>query len=47
MSQDINPTIHTAALAALESAVNRALQLSPGSGASLAPLAGKVNQSLS
>lgn len=42
MSQDINPTIHTAALAALESAVNRALQLSPGSGASLEPLAGRI-----
>jgi ubiquinone biosynthesis protein UbiJ len=29
MSGDINPTLHTAAIAALETAVNRALQLAP------------------
>lgn len=38
MPGDINPTVHTAALAALEAAVNRALALSPGSADSLAPL---------
>lgn len=38
MSGDINPTIHTAALAALEAAVNRALALSPDSAGTLAPL---------
>lgn len=42
MSGDINPTIHTAALAALESAVNRALELSAGSVDALAPLDGCV-----
>lgn len=42
MQGDINPTLHTAALAALESAVNRALQLSPGSASALAPLEGCV-----
>lgn len=31
MSGDINPTVHTAALAALEAALNRALELAPGS----------------
>lgn len=38
----INPTLHTAALAALESALDRALALAPGGEAALAPLAGKV-----
>jgi ubiquinone biosynthesis protein UbiJ len=38
----INPTLHTAACAALEMALNRALQLDPGSTAQLAPLSGKV-----
>ncbi len=42
MSQDINPTLHTAALAALESAANRALALSPGTARELEPLQGKV-----
>lgn len=42
MSGDINPTIHTAALAALESAVNRALELSAGSADALEPLEGCV-----
>lgn len=31
MSGDINPTVHTAALAALEATLNRALELAPGS----------------
>ena len=30
MSGAINPTLHTAALAALEAALNRALDLAPG-----------------
>lgn len=42
MSGDINPTLHTAVLAALESAVNQALALSAGSAAALAPLEGCV-----
>jgi ubiquinone biosynthesis protein UbiJ len=35
MSGGINPTLHTAAVAALETALNRALQLAPGSAAEL------------
>lgn len=42
MSGTINPTVHTAALAALETAVNRALQLAPGSVTALEPLNGSV-----
>ena len=42
MSGDINPTIHTAVLAAMESTVNRALALSAGSTEALAPLDGCV-----
>ena len=42
MSGDINPTLHTAALAALEAAINRALTLAPGSDDALAPLNDKV-----
>jgi ubiquinone biosynthesis accessory factor UbiJ len=42
MPGEINPTIHTAALAALETAVNRALALSAGSADALAPLEGCV-----
>lgn len=38
MVGNINPTVHTAALAALEAALNRALSLSPGSADSLAAL---------
>ena len=38
MTGEINPTVHTAALAALEATVNRALQLAPGSAATLAPV---------
>jgi ubiquinone biosynthesis protein UbiJ len=40
MSSAVDPTLHTAALAALESATNRALALSPGSTTALAPLEG-------
>jgi ubiquinone biosynthesis protein UbiJ len=40
----IDPTVHTAAIAALEIAVNRALELDPASGAQLASLQGKVFQ---
>lgn len=40
----VNPTIHTAAIAALEQALNRALQLDPRSGEQLAQLAGEVFQ---
>lgn len=40
MSRAVDPTIHTAALGALESALNRALTLSSGSRESLAPLEG-------
>lgn len=42
MSGDINPTLHTAALAALEAAINRALTLAPGSNDALEPLNDKV-----
>ncbi len=42
MSGDINPTLHTAALGALEAAVNRALELAPQSAAELARLSGCV-----
>jgi len=42
MSGAINPTLHTAALAALEAALNRALDLAPGSKAQLEPLADSV-----
>ena len=38
MAQGINPTLHTAGLAALEAALNRALALAPGSAAALAEL---------
>jgi ubiquinone biosynthesis accessory factor UbiJ len=38
MSGDINPTVHTAGLAAAEAALNRALQLAPAGAASLAAL---------
>jgi ubiquinone biosynthesis accessory factor UbiJ len=38
MSGSIDPTLHTAALAALEAAINRALALSPHSNAELAQL---------
>lgn len=38
MTGEINPTLHTAALAALETAVNRALELAPGSVGTLEPL---------
>lgn len=38
----INPTLHTAAVAALEAAVNQALALDPRSQAKLQPLNGKV-----
>jgi len=40
----VNPTLHTAATAALEQALNRALQLDPRSGEQLATLSGKVFQ---
>jgi len=42
MPAGINPTLHTAALAGLEAALNRALQLSPGGAATLAPLRDRV-----
>ena len=35
MAQGINPTLHTAGLAALEAALNRALALAPGSAAAM------------
>ena len=38
----VSPTLHTAAVAGLETAVNRALRLDPAGRAKLAPLAGKV-----
>jgi ubiquinone biosynthesis protein UbiJ len=38
----VSPTIHTAAIAALEQALNRALKLDPRSGAQLERLSGKV-----
>lgn len=40
----VNPTIHTAAIAALEQALNRALRLDPRSPGQLAALEGKVFQ---
>jgi ubiquinone biosynthesis protein UbiJ len=40
----VNPTLHTAAIAALEQALNRALQLDPRSPQQLATLEGKVFQ---
>ncbi len=42
MSSDINPALHTAALAALESAINGALDLAPRSRVELTELAGSV-----
>ncbi len=42
MAEGINPTLHTAGLAALESTLNRALDLAPGAAAALAPLDGQV-----
>lgn len=42
MTGDINPTLHTAALAAVESAINRALELAPAAHAGLAELDGEV-----
>lgn len=42
MTQGINPTLHTAGLAALEAALNRALTMAPGSAAALADLDGQV-----
>ncbi|QFU77528.1 hypothetical protein EY643_18650 [Halioglobus maricola] len=42
MTGEINPTIHTAGLAALEAAANRALKLAPEAGARLAPLHDEV-----
>lgn len=42
MSAAVDPTVHTAALAALEAALNRALRLTPRGGAELAPFEGKV-----
>ncbi len=42
MVQGINPTLHTAGLAALEAALNRALSLTPGSTAALAELEQQV-----
>lgn len=38
MAGDINPTLHTAGLAAVEAAVNRALELAPAGAAALAEL---------
>lgn len=38
MAQGINPTLHTAGLAALETALNRALALTPGGAGALAEL---------
>ncbi|MFV8819068.1 ubiquinone biosynthesis accessory factor UbiJ [Haliea sp. E17] len=42
MSAQIDPTLHTAALAAVEALLNRALQLSPGGSQALAALEGQV-----
>ncbi|MEZ5570776.1 MAG: SCP2 sterol-binding domain-containing protein [Halioglobus sp.] len=42
MTASVDPTLHTAALAALEAALNRALALSPGSNARLAELEDSV-----
>jgi ubiquinone biosynthesis protein UbiJ len=38
MTGDINPTLHTAALAAAEAALNRALELAPAASAALTAL---------
>ena len=38
MTGDINPTLHTAGLAAAEAALNRALELAPAGSAALAEL---------
>ena len=38
----MNPTLHTAALAALETAINRALKLDPATTQNLGQLDGKV-----
>ena len=42
MTEDINPTLHTGAMAALEAALNRALELAPGGSDALEPLQDKV-----
>lgn len=42
MSAPVDPTLQTAALAALEAAINRALALTPRGGAELAPFDGQV-----
>ena len=42
MTGDINPTLHTAALAAVEGAINRALELAPAASNGLSALAGEV-----
>ena len=42
MNNAINPTLHTAAIAGLEEALNRALQLAPQGQEQLAPLDGSV-----
>ena len=42
MSRAVDPALQTAALAALEGALNRALTLSPRRGGELAPFAGQV-----
>lgn len=42
MSRAVDPALHTAVLAALEGALNRALALSPRRGAELAPFADQV-----
>ena len=42
MAQPVNPTVHTAALAALEAMLNRALSLAPEGAEALAALDGTV-----
>lgn len=42
MAEGINPTLHTAGLAGLESAINRALALAPGGASVLSGLQGQV-----
>ena len=42
MAAAINPTLHTAALAAVEGAINRALDLAPAARAGLTQLDGRV-----
>jgi len=42
MPPAIDPALHTAALATLESVINRALELSPGGNTAMAPLADSV-----